>query len=72
LTDYYVFQIGDTFKLITKIKDSGSGEFRDLRENGVFDLITYDELTFDYWHCSGADSPHPFFHTRRLIVGGKN
>ena len=59
LCDYYVFQIADTFKFKAKIQDSGGGEFKDLRGDGVFDLITYDELTFDYWHCCGADSQHP-------------
>ncbi len=59
LCDYYVFQIGDTFKFIAKIKDTGGGEFKDLRGNGCLDLITYDVLTFDYWNCCGAISPHP-------------
>lgn len=59
LCDYYIFEIGPTFKFITKIKDSGGGEFKDLRGHGDFDLITTDEVTFDYWNCCGAASPHP-------------
>lgn len=61
LCDFYIFQIGDTFKPITKIKRTGIGfgTFKDLRGDGILDLVTYDELTFNYWHCGGADSPHP-------------
>lgn len=61
LCDYYIFQISDTFKLLTKIKDTGIGygKFEDLHGDGNLDLMTYDELTFAYWNCCGADSPHP-------------
>jgi hypothetical protein len=59
LCDYYIFQIGDTFKFIAKIKDTGGGEFRDLRGNGDLDLITLDVLTFDGWNACEAASPRP-------------
>jgi hypothetical protein len=59
LCDYYIFQIGDTFKFIAKIKNTGGGEFKDLRGNGDLDLITRDVLTFAYWNCGGYASPSP-------------
>ena len=64
--DYYIFSISDTFKLITKIKDTGGGEFKDLRGRGALDLITRDVLTFEYWNCSGAESPSPTVILRYL------
>jgi hypothetical protein len=61
LCDYYIFEIGKTFKFITAIKDTGIGygKFEDLHRDGNLDLMTYDESTFNYWHCGGAFSPHP-------------
>jgi hypothetical protein len=59
LCDYYIFQIGDTFKFIDKIKNTGGGEFMDLRGSGDLDLITRDVLTFEGWNCCEAASPQP-------------
>jgi hypothetical protein len=59
LCDYFIFQTSDTFRFIAKIKNTGGGEFKDLRGDGGLELITYDVLTFEGWNCCEAYSPHP-------------
>jgi len=57
--DYYIFQIGDTFRFIDALKNTGGGDFRDLRGDGNLELMTCDVVTFQGWNCCEVDSPHP-------------
>jgi len=49
--DYYIFQIGDTFRFIDALKNTGGGDFRDLRGDGNLELMTCDVVTFQGWNC---------------------
>jgi hypothetical protein len=59
LCDYYIFQIGDTFRFIARIENTDGGEFKDLHGNGDLDLVTRDVLTFAGWHCAEVYNPDP-------------
>jgi hypothetical protein len=55
---FYIFEIGDRFKLITKIDAEyfEISEFKDLRGDGNLELVTAD-FTFSYWNV-GCDQSH--------------
>ncbi|MGB7748991.1 MAG: hypothetical protein WBN75_17070 [Verrucomicrobiia bacterium] len=57
---YYVFQIGDTFKLIDRLdaEHGDNSDFEDLRHNGNLEFVMAD-WTFAYWNNCFADSPAP-------------
>lgn len=57
---YYVFQIGDTFKLIDRLdaEHGDNSDFEDLRKDGNLEFVMAD-WTFAYWKTSFARSPAP-------------
>jgi hypothetical protein len=57
---FYIFQIGDRFKMIDTIntEHGGDSDFKDLRHDGDVELVTHD-WTFAYWNASFAQSPAP-------------
>ena len=47
----YLFQIGDSCKLIKTIKTTGGGEFQDLRGDGSLSLVTYERTLEGLCSC---------------------
>jgi hypothetical protein len=56
--DYYIFLVSDSFRLVQKVATTIGGEFKDMGRDGELELVVYDSA-FEYWHVSGAASPHP-------------
>ncbi len=55
---YYVFDLGDTAvsKHLESQPSNCFGEFKDLDDDGVYEIFTCDDF-FTYEHCSSAEAP---------------